>query len=552
MAKPLMDVPHTAITQLFPSATNPRKHFDQAKLKDLAASIKEKGILEPLLVRVSKPSDFVAAQMKKAAKEKDNREAFVPELEIVAGERRYRAAQMAGLKVIPVILRELTDAQVLEIQIVENMQRDDLTPIEEAQGYKMLHEKHNYDWAELAAKIGKTKSYIYKRLKLLTLAPEVRQAVLEGTLPVSWAQEFLRIGDPKVQLQVLKDECGVGTNWGECTTLAELRKAIDEDYLLDLKRAPFSLADDQLLATAGNCNGCPKRTGAQADLLDDASKMDCCLDVACYKAKLKMHGQRVVKTLLEAGKKPITGNAADKFLKNTAGYSNLDEHDYELKGSKTWRKAAGTQATENLKTTVVVDSDGVVKEFAKTEALKRAVPKKALESYHQPGNSGSGLSAYEQRLLAWKNLKDKEVIKMAEKAMAAQLYSKIKLKDAMRYLLDREVTLGDADADIVAPLMSIAPRPAKKRLRTDPELDFDTPLRELIKKTDEKGLGHILRAMVAAEQSGQHSIPKDQRASFAVKKKLAAAVWEKDNPKPTQAAKKKTAKTAPKAKGGKR
>ena len=190
------------ITKIFASKTNPRKNFDPEKLKDLTASIKEKGLLEPLLVRTGENNDGETVY------------------ELVAGERRWRAAKAAGLETVMVIKRELTNAQVLEIQVVENMQREDLTPMEEAAGYKMLHEKYNMDWDELAVKIGKSKSYIYKRLKLLDLQPEVRQAVLDGTLPVSWAQEFLRVPAKSDQLTLL-DEC---TGYREIDNIQELRE----------------------------------------------------------------------------------------------------------------------------------------------------------------------------------------------------------------------------------------------------------------------------------------------------------------------------------------
>jgi len=145
------------LASIRPSSTNPRQNFDAAKLEELAASVKEHGVLQPVLVR-----------------------ADGKRYELVAGERRLRAAQMAGLEEIPAIVREYTDVQVLEIQVIENLQRDDLHPLEEADGYLKLSKMKGYDVAKIAARIGRSVKYVYDRMKLVSLVKEAREIFLAG------------------------------------------------------------------------------------------------------------------------------------------------------------------------------------------------------------------------------------------------------------------------------------------------------------------------------------------------------------------------------------
>ena len=136
-----------------PSPTNPRKTFDEQKLQELAASIKGKGLLQEVTVRP-----------------KGER------YELVFGERRWRASKIAGLTEIDVKVRDLNDAQVIELQIIENCQRDDVPPLEEAEGFKMLHEQHGYSVQDLVSKTGRTEKYVRSRLKLTALRMRARRS----------------------------------------------------------------------------------------------------------------------------------------------------------------------------------------------------------------------------------------------------------------------------------------------------------------------------------------------------------------------------------------
>lgn len=153
---------------------NPRRYFDESELQDLASSIRQHGIVQPVVVRT------IA----------DNR------YEIIAGERRWRAAQLAGLVDIPVIIRDVDDRTALEIAIVENVQRSDLNPLEEAMGYELLIADHGYTQNDLGEIIGKSRSHVANSLRLLKLPEPVRDMLASGTLSAGHARALVPTSDP--------------------------------------------------------------------------------------------------------------------------------------------------------------------------------------------------------------------------------------------------------------------------------------------------------------------------------------------------------------------
>lgn len=164
------------IEKVIPNPNQPRRSFDKEKLGDLSASINEKGVLQPLIVRKS--------PTKKGC------------YEIVAGERRWRAAQMAKLHEIPVIVRAFDDTEVLEVAIIENIQRADLNPVEEAAGYSQLMEKFGHTQEKLSAVLGKSRSHIANSVRLLTLPKEVQTYLSEGKLSSGHARALITSDDP--------------------------------------------------------------------------------------------------------------------------------------------------------------------------------------------------------------------------------------------------------------------------------------------------------------------------------------------------------------------
>lgn len=162
---------------LRPNARNPRKSFDEAELDDLAQSIRERGIIQPILVR--------------------NMPGLLDVFEIIAGERRWRAAQRAGLHEVPVILVEANDKDALEIAIVENVQRADLNALEEAAGYEQLMGEFGYTQLDLSKVIGKSRSHVANTLRLLKLPDAVKGMVAQGQLSAGHARALLSVPDPE-------------------------------------------------------------------------------------------------------------------------------------------------------------------------------------------------------------------------------------------------------------------------------------------------------------------------------------------------------------------
>jgi ParB family chromosome partitioning protein len=161
---------YCGIEEIRPNRFQPREHFEESKLRELADSIKEKGILEPLIVR--RVSDGY---------------------ELVAGERRWRAAQKAGLREVPVLVKEMDDLEALEISLIENLQRDDLNPLEEAGAYKRFVEEFGISQEELGARLGKDRTTVTNTLRLLKLPPEVKDQLLQNRISSGHARAILSL-----------------------------------------------------------------------------------------------------------------------------------------------------------------------------------------------------------------------------------------------------------------------------------------------------------------------------------------------------------------------
>jgi ParB family transcriptional regulator, chromosome partitioning protein len=170
---------HIPIELLHSNPNNPRKHFADEDLAELAASIRERGVLQPLVVRQRADSEY----------------------EIVAGERRWRAAQRAGIHEIPAIIRALSDGEALEIALIENIQRSDLNALEEARGYTQLMNQFAYTQQQLAEAIGKSRSHIANTMRLLTLPESVRALIEGGQLTAGHARALVAAEDPATLAQ---------------------------------------------------------------------------------------------------------------------------------------------------------------------------------------------------------------------------------------------------------------------------------------------------------------------------------------------------------------
>lgn len=168
------------INEIVPNKEQPRKTFDEGALQELADSITQHGVLQPLLVRPLTTGGY----------------------QLIAGERRWRASRIAGLKEVPVIIRELSDTEAMEIAIIENLQREDLNPIEEAEGLQALIDKCNYTQEQVAVSVGKSRPAIANSLRLLRLPEDVRQMTKRGEISAGHARALLAFDNPVIMQEV--------------------------------------------------------------------------------------------------------------------------------------------------------------------------------------------------------------------------------------------------------------------------------------------------------------------------------------------------------------
>ena len=209
------------VEKIYPNPNQPRKSFQEEKLIELANSIKTKGIVQPLIVR----------------KKKGTKESF----EIVAGERRWRAAQRAQVHELPVIIKEFTDIEVLEIAIIENVQRADLNPIEEALGYKNLMENFDHTQEGLSKEIGKSRSHIANLLRLLNLPLAVQELLISGQLTAGHARALVTCDNP---LAIAKQIISLGLSVRDAERLA---KNVSEKKVSNKTKTKEKPADTVLL-----------------------------------------------------------------------------------------------------------------------------------------------------------------------------------------------------------------------------------------------------------------------------------------------------------------
>lgn len=343
-----------------------RAHFDTAGIAELAESLKAVGMLAPIVARPWRSPPSI------------NHLVTDPDFEIVAGERRYLAAKKAGLEKVPVNVRELTDEQVLEVQLVENLQREDLHELAEAEGYEALA-KLGHSVEEMADKVGKSKATLYARMKLLALCKEARTAFYDGKLNSSTALLLARIPNEQLQKDALK-QITTPRYGGELMSVREATRHIHDSYMLKLGSAGFKTEDVNLVPAAGACGPCPKRTGNQPQLFGDVKGADVCTDPACFKAKLAAHTARAKAAAEARGQKVISGAEAKKVAPYGAdsslqGFVSLDARDYGDQKNRTYRQILG----KSFEPTLLQDpGSGKLVEVAPVSAVKKSGAGKSL------------------------------------------------------------------------------------------------------------------------------------------------------------------------------
>lgn len=287
---------HVLIDDISPSKDNPRRIDDKhPSLPGLAESIKAQGVLQPIIVRED-PAGWT----------------------IVAGERRWRAARLAGLERMPVIVRVMTEQEAFEAMNVENLQREDLHWTEETRGVENMM-KRGYDVARIAHALGRTEQWVRLRAKLAEISPAWRKAVENPRSdfhgwPMAMLEQIARL-PIEVQEGMLAE--GRDQDWQlrRCGSAADLAKHLDREYLRSLKAAVWDVNDATLVPKAGACSACPKRSSCQQQLFGEV-KDDRCLDAACWRekrdagviAKVKALQKEHPKALLTQGEGGVSGD----------------------------------------------------------------------------------------------------------------------------------------------------------------------------------------------------------------------------------------------------
>jgi ParB family chromosome partitioning protein len=329
-----------SLDQIKIGKTNPRRSFDDRALAELTNSVRLRGVLQPILVRPIADSEN--------------------SYELVAGERRYRASKAAGKKTIPVTVRQLTDAEAMEIAVIENLQRQDVHPMDEALGYQALINKDakTYTVEGISASVAKPPRYVAYRLNLLNLTDSVRKAFYDDKLSVAHAIEIGRL-QPTEQEQAL-DKCFPnhrnraamlkdGKAEAECT-VRQLQNWIHDHFHLDLSKAPFDTKDANLLSTAGACVTCPKRAGNNPLLFAEVARKETCTDGNCFQSKRDAFVQIKLTALESEGKKPVKVSSLYLYHGDKKRPDVLYNGDYRqsVKGG-----------CEHTQTAVVIDGDKI-------------------------------------------------------------------------------------------------------------------------------------------------------------------------------------------------
>jgi len=337
-------VPTIAVDAIVASPSNPRKSFDETYLAELAESIKEHGLIQPITVRPLPLDHFFKFNQQNPDRDPSS---LTPSFEIVVGECRWRAAKLAGLTEIPAFWRELDDKQVLEIQVIENLQRRDVHPIEEADGYLQLMRVHGYTADEIAEKIGKSRSYVYARTKLAALSQPARAIIFSEKIDASIALLIARISDEAAQVKALKDlrnQAGANNE----VSFRDAKWLLRHGFQRNLDIAIFSTEDASLLPKIGSCTACQKRSGNSPEICPDIDGPDVCTDVKCFAAKDSAHRTQQINATKKRGIKVYTGDAVKEFAEHGTAWSIdrdkwvvLDEEIGDDMQNRTYRMVLG-------------------------------------------------------------------------------------------------------------------------------------------------------------------------------------------------------------------
>jgi ParB/RepB/Spo0J family partition protein len=358
---------------------NARKTFDDEAMAELQASIAQEGLLQPILVRESDAGDYL----------------------LIAGERRLRAVRALGWSTVPVMVQTADDARAARIQMMENLQRADLHPMEQAEHYAHILGLEGKaapaagalstpTVGELAAQLGKSESEIYRILQFNHLPKRARTAFVKGTISAKDALQVARIPDAKLRQAVTQKL--LSRRYGDNEKRMALRNT-----LLDLSGAPFPMSDDVLVPAAGSCTTCPKRAGNNPNLFGDVDGANVCTDPPCFQKKTAAHWHQVKAQAKKTGQTVIESRKevrkifphGGRYLPFKSKYIKLSDRCESDPKRRHWRRLLGKDVAG--KAMLVRTDAGTIEEVLPAAEAKRM----AQERGHQfslgarPGQSST-------------------------------------------------------------------------------------------------------------------------------------------------------------------
>ena len=233
------------ISEIEPNRTQPRKEFDEQALSELAESISQHGLLQPLLVRPLTLGGY----------------------QIVAGERRYRASRMAGLTEVPVIIKELTDTETMEIALIENLQREDLSPVEEALGYKALIDEHGFSQEEVAKSVGKSRPAVANALRLLKLPDNIMEYLKDGKISACHARALLTLENEELMTELADEIVAKDLSVRQIEKICKKKPTVQKEEKPEKKPSFYSMVELALSESLGRKISVSKSKGKQGGVL---------------------------------------------------------------------------------------------------------------------------------------------------------------------------------------------------------------------------------------------------------------------------------------------
>ena len=299
--------------------------FTEETLKEMTESVRQNGVIAPILLRPVN-GHFV----------------------LVAGERRYWSSKYAGKQTIPACIREMTEQQAFDLQMIENLERKDVHPMRECVGYHHILKDPTQTPKEIALRFGKSESYVVQRLKLIDLVPAVRKPFEKNQITLTQAILLARL-TAEIQHEYLNSHRWNDNKFG---SLSDLQQFINRHVIHNLKDAPFDTEDATLIPKAGACSLCPKRSGCSPALFADIKGKDRCMDHQCFSAKIEAHQVRALIETIESGKEVVFIRAysdpseAIQQILDERSIKTLKEYD-DFSGDKGGTKTIGFWVSGN-------------------------------------------------------------------------------------------------------------------------------------------------------------------------------------------------------------